>query len=1211
MRTYLSIKGKMHIHSIELLIKTPIDKILDNLDIIFENLLQEIKLYLNLDLIFKDIKLNYTKTSDKLENDFINFGVKKSYKNQILTISILPGQSEFVRIILLREAYKCFVPTILQENPLVNIMITQKVEIDLQKSVYIEEWKKIKREIIMNYEFMNYEFDKLKGFLNQERTEDRPSPFQFFFSYYIRNNVQLLEDYKDGFYGDKSFYDLFFEDYERRYHKYSEEILETIRIITKIFYEVKSYRTLVDYQQNFKKFQEMGVFQTNISLRKFTENMQWIRDFSPIAPSYKINWPVLRVISICCFMTFHPIIENAKIRKLINQLPFFILPSISKNDFGLNISGYLLLPEIYLKDLIRFFEKMEESGYLIDKKLYLISGPSTTFNLNFFKAYTTPLLNPSRQNYNKDFEFEHEFEYGHGKLESRLTLLDWLLIYRIYGYSITNFGFERKSETLTKLKEDLLNEIESQRKLIENVKKNLNKIHDSLNLRDRILELIDNNKFNGFFYIIEMLDNYVTIFEFIKNILSKNSSLTNYFKLQEFIKRYGISKTIENNILLNQLNKKAIQRVISLYFNSVDAFEEKVEEYRKFSNIFRSFYDLKIFNLEKIKSIINDDSIIQKIYLTKEEKLECEYERYKTKEITYKLIYHKLENYLDNDLPVIKPILLNSISIPRIKMNITFILKDTIHIREEIKKIKWFFPRVLISNLSDYKTTEKYIQIQLQCPYFNSKETRLLISILHKIFAHSIQFLKIYYTSISQPFFSLKDFYDLGQEEFFYTRDLFEQFYLNILKLFDISVAPIKELGRNNLQNYWKKRNMPHLISHIENRISKEHIDFNFKSINQLLDFHNHLKDSLKNVDVFKNVKKEYFYTNYINAIKFIPVFQVFGFGKYFLYFYPLDLNTIDFKHFLHNSFQRIKYSATLGASNSFLMSFIWPYRNPNDKLLNWLTKSKKIIREYCLFFIKKVYQLFHFEHNIKVFGWDLDFNRFRVYLQKILFDPSYHIPAPKLKKINVGDLIASDYFTPDSTEYKALSKLYSWKSSDIKSYLGTKYNVVRQILELIDKNLIFPYISSKNLDLIKKIYIILPGVEKEQNEKFLKIFSFFNIGFIYEIEGEYYIHGFNEEIKFENGLMIKLYLPNCQLDEFEKLFDLIFEYLGITHYVILNDLVDGKNLIRSIYGNLDFLKSYNPLKNLIWNNKDKIWMNHKLFDGKFNKIYPDLFPKG
>jgi hypothetical protein len=136
-----------------------------------------------------------------------------------------------------------------------------------------------------------------------------------------------------------------------------------------------------------------------------------------------------------------------------------------------------------------------------------------------------------------------------------------------------------------------------------------------------------------------------------------------------------------------------------------------------------------------------------------------------------------------------------------------------------------------------------------------------------------------------------------------------------------------------------------------------------------------------------------------------------------------------------------------------------------------------------------------------------------------------------------------------------------------------------------------------------------LPVVKKLHNEKLLKIFNFFNLGFINEIEGEYFIYGMPGEIKFENGLMIKLYLPDCQLDEFEKIFDSIFDYLGIKHYVILHNLVDGKSILKSIYGNIDFLKLYNPLKNLIWNEKDKIWMNHKLFNEKFEKIYPDLIP--
>ena len=38
--------------------------------------------------------------------------------------------------------------------------------------------------------------------------------------------------------------------------------------------------------------------------------------------------------------------------------------------------------------------------------------------------------------------------------------------------------------------------------------------------------------------------------------------------------------------------------------------------------------------------------------------------------------------------------------------------------------------------------------------------------------------------------------------------------------------------------------------------------------------------------------------------------------------------------------------------------------------------------------------------------------------------------------------------------------------------------------------------------------------------------------------------------------------------------------------------------------------KRYNPLINLRWNNKDKIWMNNKLYNEKFEPLYPDLIPK-
>jgi len=104
-------------------------------------------------------------------------------------------------------------------------------------------------------------------------------------------------------------------------------------------------------------------------------------------------------------------------------------------------------------------------------------------------------------------------------------------------------------------------------------------------------------------------------------------------------------------------------------------------------------------------------------------------------------------------------------------------------------------------------------------------------------------------------------------------------------------------------------------------------------------------------------------------------------------------------------------------------------------------------------------------------------------------------------------------------------------------------------------------------------------------------------------------IRGFDKERSFENGFLIELWFPKCELDEFLNVFDLIFQYLEIRHYIILTDLVDGKTLLKSVYGDLDFFKKYNPLLNLKWNDKDKIWMNHKLFTEKMKKIYPDLNP--
>ena len=128
--------------NVKFLINTSIESILSNLNTIFENLLQEIKSYLNLDLKYSKIKIVYHEeniSSDNLNQDIFKVGLIKTQKNNSLSVFISRTYRKFVRMILLREAYKFFIPRGLQDNRIINIFINQKVEIDLQKSEFIEE----------------------------------------------------------------------------------------------------------------------------------------------------------------------------------------------------------------------------------------------------------------------------------------------------------------------------------------------------------------------------------------------------------------------------------------------------------------------------------------------------------------------------------------------------------------------------------------------------------------------------------------------------------------------------------------------------------------------------------------------------------------------------------------------------------------------------------------------------------------------------------------------------------------------------------------------------------------------------------------------------------------------------------------------------------------------------------------------------------------
>ncbi len=806
------------------------------------------------------------------------------------------------------------------------------------------------------------------------------------------------------------------------------------------------------------------------------------------------------------------------------------------------------------------------------------------YNFNYLREYSQKqlIIDPTHRLYEKKYEINFYQDHGQNFYKTDLTVLDFLLLDRITSYSVTGLGFEKRAEILQALKADRLNDTVAKYTQIENLKKIVKYLRSSPIIKSELMELMKTNKHFGFFYIKTLLEDYVKLLNLIEKTILTEPEVKNTFQIQDILDNPQCSNLIEVNISLNDIsNKKEIlNEIFTSYNSSKEQYNKVITKYRKFNSFFNACYNLRIFDLESIKKILTNKTLVDKIYKKKLETLKNSYEQYKQYKITSQEIYTILDKFLDHYPPIIVPCSISTIDIPHVHSFHRFILHDSPEIIKKLKSIK-YFPQIFIYRTTDVITEKKLIFVEIRIPFINNSENRQFYSILYNYFSNNIILGSQYLGGMYTTAFSFKNYYDYDNNKFFYTKELFEQYFLYAKKVLGEALPSI-QIKPHSYTKFWsKEKNLPLLTKKANERVLKESFNLDISQLKKLVNFHSNLNQNLCDIEKFKQIKQDSFFKDHIKSIKFIPAFHEFGLSQYYLYIHPSDMDTIDLKELLNNTFQTIKYPTSFDNSNSLLINFILPSNNPNVKEKNFkqLINKRQTIREYCLFNLKKVYPLFQFSSNLNVEGWNYNKDEFKKYLQNILFKSDYKIPVSKSKEFYLGRKLNRS-FAQNSLEHKSLAQIYNWHSIDIKSYLGTNnYAVISHITDLLQKNLIFPYLSLKNLGLRTKIYIILPNIKQEYNEKLINIFSFFNYGFVYETEGEYYIHGFQQEVMFNNGLMIKLYFPKTQIDEFIQLFELLFEYLEIKDYLILNDLINGKPLLKSIFGNLDFLKDYNPLK--------------------------------
>ncbi len=1182
---------------------------------LFYKLLEYLELYLDLEPAFKYITVDFNfneENRDYHQLDILEIGVKRILKGDTLNIKFFSGFEDFLPFILLREAYFCFIPKQLFSIGDIKVAVNHIVLSDLNRHEKIEDWESLISNDLKEYRNIRDELNRIDTLIRVKNIQNANPAVSFFFRY-LRENLNIIKDNIDDLYDD------LFRDFVVSFsgHFFNDELVETVRILIYIFYNIKSFTAIRNYKELFMEYKEKGLIKTNLSPTRFEANIKWLNKYRVISPTYSINYRAINMRLVQCIARFHPKINKMKINAFIEKFPFFLMPRSCEFNFSVEIFGLIIIPEVYLEDLQNLFFNLKRDGLIINYSLIDLMTYHNYLNLNFFRDFhdKRKLLNPNHKDYNEKYEILFTQDFQIGKEEIKPSLLEFLILDRVWQFGYYGLSFENQKNILKMLKRDIKNELIGQVLHFKEFEYIVQKIRSDEALINLFKNLISNK--NNFYSIKLFLENLIKYFKKIPEIVIKNN-IKSIYELNDFIKQFGLLKSLEPSINISdkELLKFGFRELIPLFFNrGKRKYLQTLEHFRIILDYFNLCFKLKILNLNIIREIISDDNLLNRIIVSRKKKIEKLISDNNIKRLKISDLNELIDKFINYRPPIIKPTLINTIYVTK-SASYYFILTAPYNQKniEFFKGLRKYFPRVIIFIGNDLNTQKEIIIVEAYIPDLLIEEKAELASILY----NSIKGLKlrrVFYDGIFTAF-SNRDYYDFASSEFLYTKDLFKEFYNYVFELFDIyrlSLKPLKILEQNNDSLFIngflesKKLNMNDLLQKLTIRISKEKIDLSRDNLYILSEFFYDFDSNLKDINVIKNLRNNKIINKYLDSITFKPIWNKFGLSEYTIYLISKDYSKLDLKLLLQNTFLSVKIPVILPEYYPIIIKNIFHKGNPNKSYINWLTKSKKNIIEYCSFTRKKAYFIFRTDRNLSSSGWVLNTNRFQSYIQNLLFNPDYNPPKPQIKKYDLTPYIDKrDYLSPDSDEFNSLKYYFKRHPENLRILMTIKPSLVENLIKDFKKGFYYPRLKFRNLGIIEKLTFIIPDIEKDLITRLIEIFSYFNLSELYEIEGEYYLDSINDFKIFENGLMVKLYLPAINLSGFTAIFESIFGYFNIKYYLIWFDLIDGENYLKKFFGK-QIIKNYHPLKNLLWNERDKKFLNIKLFDQNFNFIYPSL----
>jgi len=1137
---------------------------------------------------------------------------KTNDKSIILRVS--PNYPEFIPFLLLREAYLCFLNDSLRDNVQILFLIYMLIELDLPRAKSIEDWKEQIRKIDAFSPYLSYQFETGNRLFQFKFPNSEKSIISILFHYFRNLNIDIPQGY---FYPHLT--RIYINVLKQAYQE-NEDLLETIRILDIIFNEVKSYRALLDYREYFKQFKEDGKLKTSLSLRKFIANLRWISRYSFCSPIYLLDWNTIGLSFFYFHVRFHPRLPWYKIKMFLGNLPFNITSQILLSGFSREYFGFIITPHIYIDDLKRLFSNLLESGFLVIADMFLISKLKYIFNLNYLSASIDgqKFVKTRSRTYREEFLLESNHEYTEKCLMTELELLDFLILERARQVSFTGFGFERRESTLSTLKDDYLTELSKQRMLINSLRLVLKKVSQSEELRSICLKFIKKNHKYGFFTLYEHISQIKLIMNQLRNLMQKSKRPFTSLNFLKYIDEFGLFADLELNLILKDplIKKFLIQNLFPLYQNDRKRYNTEENIYNTLLTILSICKDLKLFDLTSIKNIIKDPEVFESLYKKKEIRIEEIYSQSLLKNITSNEVESRLEKFVSTSPPIISPFLVNSlITLTANKNRFLIILRSEPEVINKLREIAKKFPTLIYYEIQEPLSQKRFLYCLLNLPYIDFYEQQEMIASFHSLFNQEIISCNSVISSGVTPTITRRNFYDFMSKQFFYTPSLVEHFILYVRSLFGDNLPQLEEKIKNvPLKSLFVSTNLSEIIKSINKNKEEENLVYN--QLEKLDGIICEIEQDFINEDAWTNLKKNFIYTHFIKSVKFQPSFISYRLQKYHVYFRPIDVSDVDFRLLLSNSFLSFQFNEVSKTSYSFMINYIFPKNNPNLSYLNWLMLSKKNISEYCLFSFKVEHIYQNFLRNIDIedghVKWNLDISQFINHVEKVLFsNKSSHLEG-KYKQRIYNKQEKDQEFDPKDPKFIMLTSIYPHLKNNLK-FLGSlpkDEKIYTKIKTLLKQKMGHLNINTNNLQLHQKVVFILPSIKKSSIPPILEIFRFFNKVKLYEIEGEYYLHSFLKVRPFEQGLCIKVWFPDIDIDNFIEYFSEIFNYFDITHVFICTGFYNGDHFLNQVYKGIDFNTDYNPLQNFEWNPIDKIWMAPKLFTEEFEPIYPPLAPK-